>query len=88
MPAATNVPPSEFAVSEERQVKALLRLLDDMGYQVCISPNGDWTVSRLNDLGERTVIGHDTAREVAAAARALAEALELDLVPAPLRAAS
>jgi hypothetical protein len=88
MSAATQFQPSQSALSEERQIRALLRLVEDLGYQVNISPNGDWTLTVLGDLGEQTVIGQDTAREVVAAAKALAESLEFDLVPAPLRAAS
>ncbi len=88
MPAATQVQPSQLPVSEERQVKALLRLVEDLGYQVDINRAGDWTVSALGDLGEQTTISFDTAREVVEAAKAIADAVHFDLETNPLRAAS
>jgi H2-forming N5,N10-methylenetetrahydromethanopterin dehydrogenase-like enzyme len=87
MPAVTQVQPSESPVSEERQVEALLRLVEDLGYQVDVTPAGDWTVSVVGDLGEQTIISFDTAREVVGAAKALAESLHVDLETDPLRAA-
>jgi hypothetical protein len=63
---------------EERQVKAMLHLVRDLGYEVKASDAGDWTICQRTDLGESTVVGVDTAREVVDAARTLANALQVD----------
>ncbi len=72
--------------SEARQVKALLRLVEDLGYEVDTSPAGDWTVTAKNEPADRTIVGVDSAREVAATARLLADALHIDHKPAVLHA--
>lgn len=64
--------------AQARQVKALLRLVEDLGYQVLSSPAGDWTVSACTDPGDSTVVGIDSAQEVVAVARQLAESLQVD----------
>jgi hypothetical protein len=81
--ASTALQFRKSSLSEERQVKALLRLVEDLGYEVDTSPAGDWTVSAVSDLGDQTVISFDSAREVVAAARALAESLCFDMSLAP-----
>jgi len=88
MPATTQPQLSEPPLSEERQVKALLHLIEDLGYQVNVSQDGDWTVSILGSPGEQTTIAYATAREVVAAAKCLAESVQFDLDSDPLRATS
>jgi hypothetical protein len=76
--------PGTSTLSEVRQVKAMLRLVEDLGYDVQVASDGDWTVVARNEPVDRTVVGVDTAREVAAAARQLAESLLVDRAAAPL----
>jgi hypothetical protein len=64
--------------SAARELKAMLRLIEDLGYEVQTSPTGDWTVATRDDRGDRTVIGIDSAQEVATAARSLAESFQVD----------
>jgi hypothetical protein len=64
--------------SAARELKAMLRLIEDLGYEVQASPTGDWTVATRDDRGDRTVIGVDSAQEVATAARQLAGSLQVD----------
>ncbi len=83
----TPASPNDTTRSAQRQVKALLRLVEDLGYEVLTSPTGDWTVSARDDYGKCTVIGFDDANQVAAAARQLADSLQADRRPAACRAA-
>lgn len=70
--------PNHVAQSPEHQVQALLRLVQDLGYDVQASPAGDWTVSIASEQGDRTIVGVDSAREVVALAHQLAESLQVD----------
>lgn len=73
-------------LSEARQVKAMLRLVEDLGYDVQVAADGEWTVTARNEPADRTVVSVDTAREVAAAARQLAESLLVDRITEPTAA--
>lgn len=66
------------AASQQRELKALLRLVNDLGYEVQTTDKGTWVVSTSDDRGDRAVVGVDDANEVAAAARQLAEMLHID----------
>jgi hypothetical protein len=76
--------PNTPTPSEARQVRALLRLVEDLGYDVQTGPDGQWTVIAHDEPADRTVVGVDTAREIATAARQLAESLQVDRASAPL----
>lgn len=77
---------SRTSRSQERQVKAMLDMLEDLGYEVLTGDTGEWTVSVRTDRGESTVVGVDSAREVATAAKTLADSLQVDHKPAVLHA--
>lgn len=70
--------PDTRSLSEARQIRAMLRLVEDLGYDVQVGADGEWTVIARNEPADRTVVGVDSAREVAAAARQLAESLMVD----------
>ncbi len=73
--------PGHASQSAQRQVKAMLRLVRDLGYEVLASPAGDWIVAARDDRGDCTVVGFDSVSEVVAAARKLADSFQTDRRP-------
>lgn len=63
---------------QQRELKAMLRLVNDLGYEVQVTAKGAWVVSTCDSRSDHTVIAVDSANEVAAVAQELAEMLHID----------
>lgn len=75
-----NMPASgkSHAASHQRELKALLRLVNDLGYEVQTTTKGQWVVSTSNERGDRKIVGVDDADQVADTARGLARTIHAD----------
>lgn len=68
--------------SRTRQGKALLRLIEDLGYQVDRRNTDDCVFRDIDEHGVPRIVGFSTAEEIDETARLLAEALQADEKPA------
>ncbi len=69
---------NKTAAADDRNVKALRELFEDLGFQIDTDPAGDWIISGNDPAGDREVLGVDSAQKVAAIAQELSEYLQID----------
>ncbi len=78
MITSTSTDHNDTTRQHRQELKALLRLVNDLGYEVQTTSDGKWVVSTSDQRGDHEVVGIDDAETVAAGARELARMLHID----------